>query len=282
VSRKEAIDFVVKSYDKISFSAPCSFVVLNDKEEFVQKYRLYVCHAPLRNIEPNVAHEIITSFPKAQALDIEYFNWLLQVPFKSIQEHVKFEQTEEGEYYIRIINLDKIPANLLFDFCIASRTHVEFPKMIEYWGMLCKVGVHPSLAFVVSAYIRGQYGNNAPKCDPMNWSFSEISVPVGHFWFNATCDWDRIFKGTPGDLSKLSYKKNTGSSTPCNIVWGTDTTKKINVYRKKTVRELSILIGFDEIKKVDPEIIMASETFELINDDDDHDDDYNDDLNWRD
>lgn len=232
----------------------------------------------------NFYDQLITAVPRVQPLDIAYLQYLIDHPFKSFKDRISLETVEvEGEqkYYLRLTKLDTWPANVTFNFCIASRIPIEYPGFIKSWGKAVANGVHPGLAFLVVSRIcwvgwgiptKEPKGNN-----PWNWKLDTLQCPGGHFWFDSVANWENVLSGKMvAEKFAKPYKGKPNGCRPSNVIWGMES--RDNKLVGMTLSELSNLYG---LPMYEPGLDLKAnvETFEIIikNDDDDDDPDWLDD-----
>jgi len=118
------------------------------------------------------------------------------------------QDAETGLWYLECTDLDKWPADVLYNFCIASRVPIEWSHLLDYWATLVANGYDPTLAFLISQSNSGKefHGERV-------WSFNH------HMWFDASSDWRLILKGEPSHTTH-SFKSHPQSCVPCNRIWG--------------------------------------------------------------
>lgn len=185
-----------------------SWIVWSNETDKVKIQLNEVCHAKLWSHDPGFT-DLITAVPVADEVSLAYLRMLIHGPFKAMGDLISLEQ--QGEYhYLHCSDLDKWPANVLYNFCIASRVPIEHEYLLAGWHTLCKQGYDQVLAFLLSY----SYGGNlkAKKRDFPN---------LCHFWFDPSSNWKCILSGSC-DTSEVSFKKNPKRSIPCNVIWGKD------------------------------------------------------------
>lgn len=208
---EEQIKNIVKSYKGLDTSNCCSFAAVSDDGKIQSTHILHVCHAPLVYIGLGLYDQIITSYPVADKIDLDFFEFMKTQLYRKWSDHFLLEQTEEGKYYIRISNLSKIPANVVFNFCICSRAIVEVKDHVVTWSKLVAQGLHPIFAF---ALCRASY-IDAEDLDGPVYSCTWMS---GHWPCDHTLDLKTFLSG-PSRLSK-NFKDSPESCTPTNNIWG--------------------------------------------------------------
>lgn len=165
----------------------------------------------MRYYAVNKWDSLITAVPKATPADLAYLSMLINGPFRCVSDQISLVQDHDtGHYYLECTDLDKWPANLLFNFCIASRAPIEFPNILTYWADLVAKGYDQTLAYLIAS------SNDGKPLTELNraWNYNN------HCWFDSTSDWRRILKGEPERLSTFSFRKSPGSVAPCNVIWG--------------------------------------------------------------
>lgn len=150
---------------------------------------------------------LVTAVINPDKLTLKYLRMIIHGPFKAFSDLISLVRVKDN-YYIQCSELDKWPANVLFNFCIATRTPWEFPKQIEGWSTLCEAGYPEMLAFLLSHSMGGK-----------PFKIKRQFPDSGHHWFDPASDWHNILNGTP-DLTCESYHKSPTSCTPSNVIWG--------------------------------------------------------------
>lgn len=162
----------------------------------------FVCHAKLAWVAPNLYDEVITRTGPITPENERYLSSLLVGPYKDWQHLIELQPG-----YAHIRRLDLMPANVLYNFCIASRVAVEFPDWFKTFDE----------ADPLKSYVEGVVANKFP-----------FYVNSNHLWFG-----NGTGKSMPADVqapnvlagkmnpNKLSapYKSSPSACTPCNIIW---------------------------------------------------------------
>lgn len=164
----------------------------------------------------NKHHQLLTAVPIKTSKALDYLNFLLDVPFKPFKEIIHLVKHEqEDEYYIHVTDLYGIPANVLFNFVIATRAPIEFPDTLALWQRLKELGVQPGLAVCLA----GLADLTRPFPKNLNATLVVEGPPsAGHWWFDMYSSWSNVINGAPNN-SGLSYTKRPSESTPCNSIW---------------------------------------------------------------
>lgn len=198
---------LIESYPTLTPESPSSWFVWSDTPGTPPKsYSALICHADMRYTHTGYDH-LVTAVPKNGKISLKYIRMLIHGPFRAFSDLISLVSTKDG-YYLQCDELKKWPANVLFNFCIASRAPIEFGYQINGWEELLGQGYPEVLAFLLSHSMKGEkfnYGRRFPD--------------HGHYWFDPSSDWRRIIDGTP-DLTGLNYHDFPNAVTPTNAIWG--------------------------------------------------------------
>lgn len=186
------------SYCSIDNNTPSSWVVWTEDCLDIHLKTLRVCHSDMVDLDSGFDH-LITAMPNKKPIDVAYQRMLISGPFKGWSDLISIESID-GQYFIHCSDLDKWPANVLYNYCIATRVPIEHRILLFEWDRLVKSGVGPTMAFLLS------YLHNV----------EEIGE---HLWFDTTSDWLSILRGEVCSSSD-SFKIDPSGCTPCNIIWG--------------------------------------------------------------
>jgi len=203
---------LVKLYPKMEKHFPASWIYFSQKEGIKPCEQLQEpCHVEMISSKSNTWDEMITAFPHTDSLSVEYLKMLGRGPFQAYRDVFSVQKLGEANY-IHIIELDHWPANVLYNFCIATRVPLEHNYLMPHWGQLCEKGYDPTLAYMISWSKAG-----SDKFSKTGRPFP----PYGHYWHDNTADWSRILKG---DFLKpsSSFRESPKSCRPTNVIWGTD------------------------------------------------------------
>lgn len=219
------------------------------------------------------ADVLITSYPiYEEEPDIAFFNFMKNVLYKDYADSIHLEYEPKSKRpYIKVTNLEKWPANVLYNFAICSRTPHEHKKARQLWWIFVQEGVHPGLAFALcKCTFRGlneQYKRmkkrryaNAPYPPPrdergrfMRCAFEIIDVDestpttpldakvdylmggAGHWCYDNTLDVRSMMNGVHIRKSD-PYKTHPQRCTPSNIIWGEG--QDMRKWSNKSVREI--------------------------------------------
>jgi hypothetical protein len=228
---------VVESYSKLRTKklpyrpiAVCSFVLFETAGKRFQDTIADVCHSQLCPCrETRLPYDcLITSYPiKDNVLDTNYFNFLIAHPYKQWANSITLCRTKDDKPYIRVNNLSEIPANVLYNFCIATRLIVEFRDELETWRHFIGIGCHPVFAFALALLV-----DEKVTLDDV---VASLASDENHKPIDKSLSLTTLF-GNPSNLSK-SYTVASDSCTPTNIIWGKD--KDFRSLVGKSIREFA-------------------------------------------
>ena len=198
---------LIASYPSLTDLAPSSWFVWSEDTGIPPKLRLAsVCHADMRFHSAGYDH-LVTAMPMRDEISIRYIRMLIHGPFRAFGDLITLKK-HKHDYYIQVDHLDKWPANVLFNFCIASRVPIEYPYLFERWRELVKEGYPEFFSFLLSYSTAGK---------PFK---KEREFPChNHFWFDPAADWHKLLAGSP-DLTVKSFRDAPWNTTPANVIWG--------------------------------------------------------------
>jgi hypothetical protein len=268
---------LINSYPKNAKSSPSSWAVFSaDGKKYEKKFAV-ICHADMQYHERGVYDHLITGVPFAQDLDLEYIQFLINGPFRQFKDRIHLE-SEDDKFYLHCDKLDTWPSNALFNFCIATRTPIEYPDMIITWGKMVAAGVDQSLAMLLASRMtykgEGYYEYKAIKLEdtsPWSWKLRTIHCPTGHFWFDPVSSWKTLLNGEPEVKAfTANYKDAPKACRPTNVIWGKSDRDEAHLLVGKTVKEISDHFGLTpgEGKSTIEQMV---ENFVHLDDDDDDD-----------
>lgn len=203
---KSHLPAMFASYPSLCVSTPSSWVVWN--KDTSRAYSSIVCHSKMRYETLNF-DELVTAVPNNAEVALEYLRMLIRGPFRSMSDLIKLDRVGTN-YYLHCLHLDKWPANVLMNFCIASRVPIEFKHMLEPWAKYCGAGYDPVLAFLL-VY---SYGD-----DTIYKVRNFGQCRGGHLWLDPSSSWLNVLNGTM-EAKSSSYKTNPSQSLPTNKIWG--------------------------------------------------------------
>ena len=200
---KDNLPTLFESYPRLNDVQPSSWLVWNAEGKNELKVK-GPCHAHM--YYQKGYDDFVTAVPVSDVISLEYLRMLINGPFKGFSDLISLNKTDD--YYLHLTNLNKWPANVIYNFCVASRTPLEHKELLEHWYELVKVGFEPTLAFLLS------YSNRGKKFEGER-SF----YPYGHYWHDSSSNWLSIIKG---DMTKMSgsFKTNPEQVRPTNCIWG--------------------------------------------------------------
>lgn len=175
-------------------------------------HNIDICHAQMC-YDGEGWNDMITAVPKHDELSLEYLRMLVRGPFRSMSDLIKIDRIKDN-YYLHLMSLDKWPANVLMNFCIASRTPIEFDFLLSNWAKRCEAGFEPTLAFLLTY----SYGYD-PYSKKQHTGRSFNMHRSGHMWLDPASKWSNILNGLFEGASK-PFKTHPQSSRPTNIIWG--------------------------------------------------------------
>jgi hypothetical protein len=206
-------------------TTPSSWVVWNDtaSKEFI----LRACHAELQLLKPEWT-DMITAVPFSDENSLEYLRMLIRGPFRSLSDLIRLERIDKN-YALLLSDLNRWPANVLMNFCIASRVPIEFKTFLPPWAELCEKGYDPTLAFLI-VYSRGYkvYRYSGEDKNPAS-TILPRSFDVdrgGHMWVDPSSSWSNVLNG---NIVKPSQAFTVAPSEVCptNVIWGTSDDWKV-------------------------------------------------------
>lgn len=138
-------------------------------------------------------------------LFFRYTKWLItESPWKNVPDKVDVVFATEHGFVISNLEL---PANLVGNFCIATRQPAEYWAKIVRWGEFCDAGVHPNVAFLFASglWSKNTWRSMATGHEPLD--IHNMSKRAAYNFYTGTV-------GSPNHLLRRSLKY-----TPCNKVW---------------------------------------------------------------
>lgn len=196
---------------------------------------------------------LVTAFPKSDIASITYIRMLIHGPFRAFSDLITLKRASGEDYYLRVSHLERWPANVLFNFCIASRVPIEFPHLFDHWGELIGAGYPEVFAFLLSYTTDGSAFKSKRKFPNNN-----------HFWFDPAADWLRILEGTP-DMSAAPFKSVPLAILPTNTIWGrAETCRKLESMSDEDAAEyFGVTIRRPApVKKAKPSTFLKNNFFE--------------------
>ncbi len=298
---QEQLAALINTYPALQkHGAPSSYMLYSNDDKHITTQFLKVCHADMPFMMSGVFDQLITAMPFTDMISYDYIRFLSDGPFRLFADRIHVEEFN-GSKYIRCSDLHTWPANVLYNFCIATRMPIEDHHMLEHWWSMWLGGVDPGLAMLVAARI-------AHCTDRVSWEFKpaplhdadpwirkirqiEIMSPnSNHMWFNTTSDWRAIMSGNM--VMKAfngNYKDNPKQARPCDQIWGKVGRKEGSSLVGLTVKELTQHFSKDSkshdeqvdlYKKMypNPPFVQPLVEFEMEDDDDFDEDEIFDDF----
>lgn len=197
-----------KNFGKFGVASWCSF---NDDFSLERWENNGPCHYSLRTYKPGY-QTLITAVPYATPENLAFLRALIAGPFKNYKDLIRLERWKpRGRYWVIYCDhLEQWPANVLYNFCIATRQTIEFHDDIKHWAEMVEDGVDPNVAIALMGfYYRGRDKKLAHKAN-----FS------GHFYLDHNTNMFNVVAGHMPKKSKASFFDNPSECTPSNMLWG--------------------------------------------------------------
>lgn len=221
---KKTLESMFTTYPKLNLSHPTSYVLWSGEK--IKTHLSEICHASMRYEKDNW-DQLVTAVPKSDQLSLEYLRMLIRGPFRSMAHLIRLDRVKDN-YYIHCMSLDLWPANVLFNFCIASRIPIEFDYFLKPWATRCEAGFDATLAFLLTY----SYGKT-----PKDKVRSFYNDRVGHLWLDPASSWTNILHGEFINPS-APFKTNPNGVTPTNCIWGiSEDYKKLKTMSDEEVAE---------------------------------------------
>lgn len=208
---------------------PSSWITYADDTTRVNAHYLEPCHASIL-YESKGAKGLIAACPKSDVLSLDYINYLSRGPFRAFQDKISLEKFDK-HFIIRVTDLDQWPANVLYNYAIATRAPIEHMGVLKSWAKMAESGIDENLAYAIVPYLAS--GN----------SKSMIGSPrhlLNHFHFDPTVNLHNLISGQfdSSFVSKQTYFEHPQAGSPTNIIWGRYTSAEYYNLRGKTPDEL--------------------------------------------
>ena len=239
----EAIDTMVESYPRLNGSHPSSWFHVKKDGTIQHEFILQACHAAMSYRAAKGCMEIYTVLLNKHPGSMDYINALLTGPFRAFADKIAIETHEEsGEFYAHLTALDSWPANVMFNFLVASRVPIEKMDILECWNWLVAAGVDKHLALLVSGHNIGEIEGKIP------WEFRMVTAAYnkGHFWLNTPAsNWKRVMTGDVNVKNCHDPYYVGGGTTPCNVIWDQCDRAEWQKLTAMNVTELSAYFGLN-------------------------------------
>lgn len=236
---------VVDTQDNLRGSSISSYVLFSNDLKQNRATLQYACHAPMASVPTDSFDQMVTAAPFcSDPVSLRYYRWLIDGPFRAFSDKITLEVFPDSkDHYFKMVKLDQWPANILYNFCIASRFPIEFKECVKRWGIYLDAGIDPSVGFLVAAF-----GGNKP-IDKDPWKFRPFEPNfegnTNHFWFDVTSNWSRMINGDfdMDAVSKQSFKEHPISCRPTNPIWGHTSQVDQRKLLKQSVRDICAELG---------------------------------------
>lgn len=212
---KDNLPQIFASYPGLCEATPSSWLVWS-KIGKVSKWTGRACHADMRN-DYNF-DDLITSVPKSDEISLAYLRMIIKGPFRAYADLINIERYGSF-YFIHCSELNKWPANVLMNFCIATRVPIEFDFLLSHWAKRCEKGFDPVLAFLLTYSYGSPYTTLYRPSHVLGETRTFKMARDSHMWLDPSSDWSNILSGTMTNES-ASYKTNPSKITPTNYIWG--------------------------------------------------------------
>jgi len=193
------------------------------------------CHAKLYNFRDYRALYTLTPPPDKVCLPEQFrafITWLAQrSPWKNVPYPTEPELAWTKGFVITDMNL---PANLVGNFCIATRIPCEHPTVVTRWHEFVSAGINENLALIFASCLRAGSHNNddyTDKPDKLLWKRSPGHYPLDVF----DADVSYVENFCLGRVVQPNHPLLTSPQyTPCNTVWGETYGGAYRKFLKKT------------------------------------------------
>lgn len=255
---------IIAMYPELDAAHPTSYVLFTNDFTSIKETLKYVCHAPMVYAAKGF-DRLITAVPNKSDAALLYLRWLIIGPFHRWAKYLEIKKLG-SDYYILINDLRNVPANVAYNFCIATRVPIEWPGVLANWYTLIGAGCPPSLAFLCAMrvdmplrIVDSQVDKNQDSKNPLQWELKFLLPLTGHFWLDPTSDWYLVLAGEP-DPAKLSppYKERPDKSRPCNLIWGFGSKTLSTDLTHKTVAEVMAFFSTPEVvSEPEPDLFVS-------------------------
>lgn len=230
---------------KRDIANPSSFILWNNETGASKACFLRVCHADMRygavDIKPD---EMVTAIPFTDEIDLFYQRMLLSGPFRAVADHIELKTggTRGKYHYAHITDLGTFPANVLNNYCIATRLPIEHSHLLPMFEKMLEKGYDETFSILLSFSRSGKI--NGPRTMALGGTNSN------HMWFDSSSNWANLLKGNFEKPSR-PYKFNPLDTIPANSIWGTDADMARKMRGIGDDEEIAELFGFG-LKKAVP------------------------------
>lgn len=201
---------------------------INDSGESIVKS--YPCHRPINSFVNAKTLWSLFGYRTSPEIGRFYFDWLVnRSPWSKTGIIPKLDKEFMYETGFVFTDLDKVPANLLHNFLIASRLAAEWPVFITDWYHLVReYNIDESLAFFMVTVFADSENNISGYKSLLGSSNITYASDNKYDWpldtYSADDDYIKNFvSGNPVRLSDKMFYPNA-MTAPVNILWGTTKT----------------------------------------------------------
>lgn len=190
--------------------------------------RTYPCHRPINGFTNSAVLWSAFGWRCEEKAANWFFDWLIQDSpwFKTGIVPTNLEDKFMFSEGFVFENLDKVPANLLHNFLIATRMPAEWPGYIDQWyKLVTEHGIEPAFAFLFLTVFQAVNSDGSCYRTPFDeGSESMLATTDKYDWpldmARATEEYVYNFcsGATPG-LSKTMFSP-TAQTAPVNTLWG--------------------------------------------------------------
>lgn len=226
------------TYNRLNKNYPSSWFVWSSTTGNLKQHEAEICHASMKYAPPGFDN-LVTACPRVDEISLNYQKMLIGGPFRSMSDLITLECVNE-KYFIHASNLERWPANVLYNYCIATRIPIESRNLLDVWNDYVKLGYDRVLAFLIAYSGYNFWEQEFEK--------TRILQENGHFWLSPNSDWKSILSGTIITEAK-SYFEKPSNGFPCNTIWGSSNNKLLI---NKTDEELAKHFGFPLIVEPKP------------------------------
>lgn len=196
----EAVDTITQKNLNLDYGHRAAFATHDAKADKWETFPVAPCHYDIRTRRGDTVDQILSVVvegPKHR----RYQEMLLAGPFRAIADKVAIYPSPNKELaYLHLTQLDQVPAQMVYNYLIATRFSWEFEEVIDKWLPWADAGYDPVLSYLYAADTVLGYFN-------------------GHVWFDKSSSWKQILAGDM-TAEKISYMASPSSCTPCNSIWG--------------------------------------------------------------
>jgi hypothetical protein len=121
---QQLVGNIISRYPKMDTSKPTNYTLISNKGVEPDS-TLTFCHSVMGNSGKAGKYDIMyNGIPYKEGLEMDFVRALIAGPFRNWSDQIELLQVED-HFVLKIINLDKFPANVLYNFCIACRYPLE-------------------------------------------------------------------------------------------------------------------------------------------------------------